>query len=219
MLNTLSLTRLDKLMSKTRKDMAGSKFTMTLKHAMKEFFDIIQDTITTANKQTDQINTLLQTIYRQFNKEHGLNDVKPKLLSMGKYKRDLDRLYQEAEAYRNSTKLTMTEQAFVVKKFFISMVSHARNIFFQAHQDVESWGKSAMAPLVVRIKEHKNQMEKRLESLRKINESRDTLQNRIQELQKATEKLNTQLADINMLMETLSRPLESFIEQDAARVA
>jgi len=219
MLNTLSLTRLDKLMSKTRKDMAGSKFTMTLKNAMKEFFDIIQDTITTANKQTDQINTLLQTIYRQFNKEHSLNDIKPKLLSMGKYKRDLDRLYQEAEAYRNSTKLTMTEQAFVVKKFFISMVSHARNIFFQAHQDVESWGKNAMAPLVIRIKEHKNQMEKRLESLRKINESRDTLQNRIQELEKATEKLNTQLADINMLMETLSRPLESFIEQNTARVA
>jgi len=219
MLNTLSLTRLDKLMSKTRKDMAGSKFTMSLKHAMKEFFDIIQDTITTANKQTDQINTLLQTIYRQFNKEHGLNDIKPKLLSMGKYKRDLDRLYQEAEAYRNSAKLTMTEQAYVVKKFFISMVSHARNIFFQAHQDVESWGKSAMAPLVIRIKEHKNQMEKRLESLRKINESRDTLQNRIQELEKATEKLNIQLADINMLMETLSRPLESFIEQDTARVA
>lgn len=221
LLSTLSLTRLDKLMSKTRKEMAGSKFTASLKNAMKEFFDIIQETITTANQQTDQINTLLQTIYRQFNKEHGQSsELKPKLLSMGKYKRDLDRLYQEAEGYRNSTKLTMTEQAFVVKKFFISMVSQARNIFFQAHQDIETWGKSAMSPLVARIREHKNQMEKRLESLRKINESRDTLQNRIQELEKIAEKLNAQLADINMLMETLNRPLESFIEQDtAAQVA
>lgn len=219
LLNTLSLTRLDKLMSKTRKEMTGSKFTMTLKGSMKEFFDIIQETMDAAGKQTDQINMLLQTIYRQFNKDHGLTDVKPRLISMSKYKRELDRLYHEAEAYRNSAKLTVTEQAFVVKKFFISMVSHARNILFEAHQDVEAWGKNAMAPLVVRIKEHKNQMEKRLESLRKINESRDTLQNRIQELEKTAEALNVQLADINLLMETLNRPLESFMEQDTAQVA
>lgn len=219
LLGTLSLTRLDKLMSRTRKQMSGSKFTMTLKGSMKEFFDIIQETMQSASKQTDQINMLLQTIYRQFNEEHGLSDVKPRLISMSKYKRELDRLYHEAEAYRNSAKLTVTEQAFVVKKFFISMVSHARNILFQAHQDVEAWGKSAMAPLVVRIKEHKNQMEKRLESLRKINESRDTLQNRIQELEKNAELLNTQLSDINQLIETLNRPLESFIDQNTAQVA
>ena len=219
LLNTLSLNRLDKLMSKTRKEMSGSKFTITLKSSMKEFFDIIRETMDTAGKQTDQINMLLQTIYRQFNKDHDMADVKPRLITMGKYKRELERLYLEAEAYRNSAKLTVTEQAFVVKKFFISMVSHARNILFEAHQDVEAWGKNALAPLVVRIKEHKNQMEKRLESLRKINESRDTLQNRIQELEKTTETLKVQLADINQLLETLNRPLDSFIEQDTAQVA
>ncbi|MDY6980972.1 MAG: hypothetical protein SV201_13920, partial [Pseudomonadota bacterium] len=41
---------------------------------------------------SDQINMLLQTIYRQFNKDHGLTDVKPRLISMSKYKRELDRL-------------------------------------------------------------------------------------------------------------------------------
>ena len=106
----------------------------------------------------------------------------------------------------------MTEQSFVVKKFFISMVSHARNTFFQAHQEAESWGKAAMAPLVSRIKEHKHQMEKRLESLRKINESRDTLQNRISELEQNARKLKTQLDDINQLMDTLNKPLDSFIQ-------
>ena len=55
-------------------------------------------------------------------------------------------------------------------------------------------------------------MEKRLESLRKINESRDTLQSRIEDLQKMTQSLNTQLSDINAMMETINRPLEHFIE-------
>ncbi|MCW9025280.1 MAG: dynamin family protein [Gammaproteobacteria bacterium] len=208
LLGQLSLNRLDQLMAKTRQDMAGTWTTGGLKKAMKEFFDIIHDTIEAANKQSHQVNTLIQTIYQQFQQQHGMTDAKPKLFSMGKYKRDLERLYHEAEAYRNSPVTTMTEQSFVVKKFFISMVSHARNTFFQAHQDASSWGKAAMAPLVTRIKEHKSQMEKRLESLRKINESRDTLQSKITELEHHTVKLHSQLKDLNQLMETMSTPLD-----------
>ena len=99
------------------------------------------------------------------------------------------------------------------------MVSHARNTFFNAHQEAEAWGKAAMAPLIARIKEHKDQMEKRLESLRKINESRDTLQSRIAELERTTQALNVQLEDLNALMQTLNQPLDSFINGDQVRVA
>lgn len=214
LLTQLSLTKLDQLMSKTREKMTGTWTTAGLKGSMKEFFDITTQIIKEASALTDQTNTLLQTIYREFHKEHGLTETKPKFFSMAKYKRDLERLYHEAEAYRKSPVTTMTEQSFVVKKFFISMVSHARNTFFQAHQEAEAWGKSAMAPLVSRIKEHKHQMEKRLESLRKINESRDTLQNRIDELQDAAKKLHKQHSDITQLMETLNKPLDSFIQPE-----
>ena len=219
LLSTLSLNELDQLMTQTRKDMAGTWTTVGLKNGMKEFFDVIANTIKEASGQTDKANMLVQGIYRKFNAEHGLGDTKPKLFSMSKYKRHMERLYHEAEAYRKSPVTTMTEQSFVIKKFFISMVSHARNTFFNAHQEAESWGKAAMAPLVARIKEHKDQMEKRLESLRKINESRDTLQARIAELGSATETLNSQLADLNTLMETLNQPLDSFIDRDQAQVA
>lgn len=219
LLGTLSLNELDQLMSRTRKDMADTWTTVGLKNGMKEFFDVISNTIKEASAQTDKLNMLVQGIYRKFNAEHGLGDTKPRLFSMSKYKRNMERLYQEAEAYRKSPVTTMTEQSFVVKKFFISMVSHARNSFFNAHQEAESWGKAAMAPLVARIKEHKEQMEKRLESLRKINESRDTLQARIGELESAAEMLNQQLADLNTLMETLNQPLDNFIKTAQAQVA
>ncbi|MEJ2360573.1 MAG: dynamin family protein [Gammaproteobacteria bacterium] len=219
LLSTLSLNELDQLMSQTRKDMADTWTTVGLKNGMKQFFDVIANTIKEASSQTDKANMLVQGIYRKFNAEHGLGDTKPKLFSMSKYKRHMERLYHEAEAYRKSPVTTMTEQSFVIKKFFISMVSHARNTFFNAHQEAESWGKAAMAPLIARIKEHKDQMEKRLESLRKINESRDTLQARISELENAAEQLNSQLADLNTLMQTLNQPLDSFIDRDQAQVA
>ncbi|HEB55272.1 MAG TPA: hypothetical protein ENI98_02995 [Gammaproteobacteria bacterium] len=208
LLGQLSLTRLDQLMARTRKEMAGTWTTMGLKSNMKEFFDMITDSINQADKQAEQVNMLIQTIYQQFQKQHGLANTRPRLFSLARYKRDLERLYHEAEAYRKSPVTTMTEQSFVVKKFFISMVSHARNTFFQAHQDASSWGKAAMAPLVARIKDHKSQMEKRLDSLRKINESRDTLKSRISELEEAAGKLDIQLNELNKLMKTLMRPLE-----------
>jgi len=215
LLQILDLNQLDALMAKTRKDMSGSWTTAGIKNGMKAFFEIIATTITSASQQSDDVNILLQTIYRTFNKQHDLEDVKPRLFSIGKYKRDLDRLYNDAEAYRSSPKLAATEQAFVVKKFFISMVSHARNTFFQAHQEVEAWGKAGMAPLVSRIKEHRNQMEKRLESLRKINESRDTLQSRITELESNAKALKVQLNDLNQLIATLTKPLEQFVDKKA----
>jgi len=218
LLGILSLNELDALMSKTRKTMADTWTTVGLKNSMKAFFDVIDNLSLIASARTDKINMLMQGIYRKFNAEHGLGDTKPKLFSMSKYKRNMERLYHEADAYRKSPVTTMTEQSFVIKKFFISMVSHARNSFFNAHQEAEAWGKAAMAPLVGRIKEHKDQMEKRLESLRKINESRDTLQSRVAELERSAEVLNTQLADLNMLMDTLNQPLDNFI-QDQAQVA
>lgn len=215
LLGVLSLSDLDQLMSETRKGMSKTWTTVGLKNAMKKFFDVINDTIKRASAQSDKLNMQIQTIYRNFNAEHGLGDTKPKMFSMNKYKRNMERLYHEADAYRKSPVTTMTEQSFVIKKFFISMVSHARNSFFNAHQEAESWGKAAMAPLVGRIKEHKDQMEKRLESLRKINESRDTLKARIKELENATENLNQQLVDLNLLLTTLNQPLEKFVDKQA----
>ncbi len=219
LLSILSLNELDQLMSKTRKTMADTWTTVGLKNSMKAFFEVITNTIKAASERTDKSNMLIQGIYRKFNAEHNLGNSKPKLFSMSKYKRHMERLYLEADAYRKSPVTTMTEQSFVIKKFFISMVSHARNTFFNAHHEAEAWGKAAMSPLVARIKEHKDQMEKRLESLRKINESRDTLQSRVAELERSAETLNSQLADLNLLMDTLNQPLDNFINNDNAQVA
>ncbi len=216
LLHLLSLTELDRLVSKTRKDMTDSWTTHGLKGGMKVFFEGVAETMVQSSKQADQLNMLVQTIHKKFREEHALGDVRPKLFNMGKYRRELARLQQEAEAYRNSPKSTMSEQSFVIKRFFISMASHARNVFFNANQDAEAWGKAALRPLVAQIKEHKAQMEKRLESLRRINESRDTLQARIAELETSICGLRTQLEDVERLIQTINQPLSAFLDGEAA---
>lgn len=213
LLSLLSIAEFDKHVTETRKNMTDSWTTHGMKVGMKAFFEGVTNTMGQVAKQVNQMNMLVQTIYRQFHQEHGITEIKPKLFSITRYNRDLERLYREAEAYRTSPVTTMTEQSFVIKKFFISMVSHARNVIFNAYHEAEAWGKSALAPLVSQIKEHKDQIEKRLESLRKINESRDTLQARITELDTTCKSLARQLSDITALLEIINKPLDAFVRE------
>jgi len=101
----------------------------------------------------------------------------------------------------------MTEQSFVVKKFFVSMVSHARNIFFRANQDAEDWAGSVMRPLAARIKERKQQLEKRLANLQKIKNSREKLAENIALLEAQSEDLMQQLDTINDILKAINTPL------------
>lgn len=207
LMELLDLNRLDTLVAKTRDRMTGSWTTHGMKDGMKMFFDGISAMLTEVAEYSEQMNRLVTTVYHTFHQEHGIADIKPALYSTAEYVKEMEKLQAEAEVFRSSPVTTMMEQSYVVKKFFISLVSHARNIFFKAHRDAESWNKAVMSPLVKQIKEHKEQMEKRLENLRKINESRDTLQSRIEELEKSAVVLKKQVEEVRAILNLINRPI------------
>jgi hypothetical protein len=182
MLDTLSMEALDRLINKTRDTMTHSWTTAGLKRGMETFFEGARDSMDQVTTQSEQTRMLIRATYKKFHEEHGLPQIMPKQFSTARFSSDLERLYQEAENFRRSPVLTVTEQSFVIKKFFISLVSHTRSLFYKANQDANAWLKEVMNPLVRQIKEHKATMEKRLETLRRISESRDTLDARIKEL-------------------------------------
>jgi len=202
----LDLNAVDKLVASTRKSMSGSWTTLGMKKGMKVFFDDMASTMESASTQAMQCHKLVRAIYHKFHKEHGFRDVKPKLFTTNRFQRELDLLYREAELFRKSPVTTMTEQSFVVKKFFISMVSKARNIFFNANQEANRWAKEIINPLKAQIKEHKLDIEKRLLTLRKISQSRDTLEARIAELENTLKDLEQQISAINLMLEVVKRP-------------
>ena len=206
-LETLSMEALDKLISKTRDAMVGSWTTAGMKKGMETFFDGSKHTMDQVSWQADKSNELVQAVYMRFREEHDLKDIKPILFSTKKYNAQIVRLYKEAESFRNSSKMTMTEQSFVVKKFFVSLVSHARNIFFQARQDAEIWAKSVMTPLATRIKDRKKQLDAHLESLKKIKSSREKLEDKIQELETMSNDLEDQINTIDNLLKAIYTPL------------
>lgn len=209
MLDTLSLEAIDKLIANTRNSMAGSWTTGGLKKGMRGFFDGARAAMEQAAEQAEHTRRLVMAIYKKFHDEHNLPELTPRMFSVQEHQDQLAELFEEAEQFRKSPVTTMTEQSFVIKKFFINLVSRARNVFFKANQDADSWLKEVMNPLVSQIREHKHMMERRLQTLRKINESRDVLDAKIRELEGEESELVEKLKRLESIRQRLHKPLPS----------
>jgi hypothetical protein len=207
MLGALSMDSLDRLINRTREDMTGAWTTGGMKRGMETYFDGVRDIMERVNGHAEQTRMLIRATYRKFHEEHGLPQLTPKQFSTAGISSEVERLCREAEAFRRSPVTTMTEQSIVIKKFFISLVSHTRSLFFKANQDANAWLKEVMNPLVRQIKEHKTSMEKRLDTLRRISESRDTLEIRLKELDISQREIKSQLDALKQLHNSLHAPL------------
>jgi hypothetical protein len=207
MLEALSMDTLDRLINHTRENMMHSWTTAGMKRGMETFFDGARDNMEQVSSHAEQTRMLIRATYRKFHEQHGLPQIMPKQFSVLPYSSELERLYQEAEAFRRSPITTMAQQSFVIKKFFISLVSHTRSLFYKANQDADTWLKEVMTPLVRQIKEHKTIMERRLETLRRISESRDTLDARIKELNGIFDDNEKQLNTLQQIQQAINAPL------------
>lgn len=214
LIEALGLDSLDQMIAKTRTDMVDSWTTHGLRSGMKGFFESARDAMTQVNYQAEKSNGIVQSIYDRFRDEHGFTDLNPTLFTTARYSRELDQLYKKAGEFRESSVTAMTEQSFVVKKFIVSMVSHARNIFFRANQDAEDWAGSVMRPLAARIKERKIQLEKRLANLQKIKNSREKLSDNMADLEKQGDELMAQLETINNILGHINTPLAPLQDAD-----
>ncbi len=215
MLSALSVESLDILTNTTRRDMMGSWTTLGLKKGIQTFFNGTQEIMHQVLEHSEQARRLVCAIYKKFHSEHGLPAIEPKSFAMDRFKRRMDQLYDEADHFRKSPITTMTEQSFVVKRFFISLVSQARNVFFKANQASEAWLREVMNPLVRQIKDHKTMMESRIKTLRKISESRDTLDAKIQQLETREAELRKQVQFLDETVNNLHAPTQTAVEDKA----
>ncbi len=178
-----------------------------LKVGMKSLLDGVLEAMEKANKQSQQIRALVQAIYNKFHADHGLARITPEPLSLAPFRNRLQQLYAEAEAYRNSPVMVMTEQHFVVKKFFITMVSRTRELFGEANTACKTWSKAVMAPILAQVREHKIMMDQRLANLKRVHENLDNLSDRIAELEASKQNLENQLLVIRNMLRKLDQPL------------
>ena len=78
----------------------------------------------------------------------------------------------------------------------------------EAHKDALTWSNSVLTPLMHQIKDHKKQIESRLQMLRKINESKGSIEENIANLESELEPLKRQRQELATIIKAMK--LEKF---------
>jgi len=207
LLNHLSMNGFDELINKTRREMKDSWTTHGLRDGMVTFFKGATDTMSKVNKQALQIKGLVDAIYHKFHAEHGLLKIKPMRFSLDSYTIELQRLYDEDEAFRKSPVTLIYEQHFVIKRFFITLVSRARVVFADCNANAKVWSNAIMTPVLSQIREHKTLLGKRLDNLKKVQENLSGMGERVHELEGAKQELLKQQNVIQTMLKKINQPL------------
>ncbi len=204
MLGAIDINALDLAIQKTRDDMSDSWTTAGMKQGMSNFFDGVRDAMQIFARQSDETHRLVSDVYRRFREEYELHATPPEPFPVERFTSELDRLFQRCEEFRDSPMTTMTEQSFVVKKFFITLVSHARNTIAETNREAEIWLREMVNPLVAQIQERRNQIEQHMRTLSKIRESRQNLVLQLRRLEAQKQSLTEQIESLDSLRQVMS---------------
>ncbi len=215
----LNVKNLDKVIAATKKDMRTSMTTGGLKTSMQNFFDHTTRTMNEVSKQSQEIKDLMEGVYKKFQEEHGLTNIKPGAFSVMRYLREIKRLQEKHIQFVKSLSLFMTEQKSLTDKFFESSVAKVRAIFKAANKDADNWLKTIMSPMEAQVREHQIQLRRRLESIKRIHQASDTLEDRLKELEHIRDGIREQESGLEKRVRQIVLSLDAETEKSAKKRA
>ncbi|MCK9634882.1 MAG: dynamin family protein [Methylobacter tundripaludum] len=183
LIDSFAKEKVDEIIKTTKHDMAKSLTTYGMKQNIRKLFDELRDLLQDSVDSSNETRRLVKAIHKKFKDEYGFKEIEPQLFSIKQYQIELEQIFDEGEAFRSSAKTTMSEQSIVINKLYSTLIAKARNILKQAHADATTWSNGVLTPLMHQIKDHKKQIEGRLQMLRKINESKDGILENIASLE------------------------------------
>ncbi|HEY8219178.1 MAG TPA: dynamin family protein [Methylobacter sp.] len=209
LIDSFAKEKVDSIIKATKKDMEKSLTTYGMKQNIRKLFDDLRDLLQDSVDITNETRRLVKAIHKKFKDEYGFKEIEPQLFSIKQYQIELERIFDEGEEFRSSAKTTMSEQSIVINKLYSTLIARARNILRQAHADATTWSNGVLTPLMHQIKDHKKQIEGRLQMLRKINESKGSIIENIASLEAELEPLKRQRDELAIIIKAMHLDVES----------
>lgn len=204
----LSPQNLEMVIAETKKDMGISLTTGGLRTCMMKFFTNVTGTLEQAAKQSVEIQDLMEGVYKKFQQEHGLANIKPRKFSTSKYQREIRRLIERHDHFIRGLSMVMTEQMVLTRRFYDSVVAKIKLTYERANSDAREWLRTIMSPMESQIREHQVQLRRRLESIHRIHKASDTLDDRLAELRHVRDGITGQKRQMQALIDEIEVALE-----------
>lgn len=208
LIDSFAKEKIDAIIKTTKHDMAKSLTTYGMKQNIRKLFDELRDLLQESVEITNETRRLVKAIHKKFKEEYGFKEIEPQLFSIKQYQIELEQIFDEGEAFRTSARTTMSEQSIVINRLYSTLIAKARNILRQAHADATTWSNSVLTPLMHQIRDHKKQIEGRLQMLRKINESKGSIAENIVSLESELEPLKRQRDELTVIINALRTDID-----------
>jgi hypothetical protein len=212
LIESFAKEKIEIIIHETKAEMSKSLTTFGMKKSISKLFDDLRDLLQDSIDITNETRRLVKAIHKKFHDEYGFKEIEPKLFSIKQYQDELESIFADGEAFRTSAKTTMTEQSVVVNKLYSTLIAKARNILKQAYKDALTWSNGVLVPLMHQIKDHKKQIESRLQMLKKINESKGSVAENIAHLRSELEPLKQQRKELAFIIKEMR--IDAFQEKE-----
>lgn len=175
----LSSKNIDFMIGASRISMQETWNTFGLKRGMADFFDQAENRLSEVNSGAVKLSELVDRIYEEFKTRHNLEMNVPPEFDIEPFIEDFMHLRMDGEQFRDSMMLVVTEQHYVIKRFFITMASRARRILDETNYALRAWSKAILQPISTQIEEHKEQIGRRLSNIEKLKTNHNNLEQRV----------------------------------------
>jgi len=213
LINNLSIERLDEILDKAHGSIKGSWTTAGLSRGMQQLIRQTAHQYKHIHKHAKQVKGLVDAAYIRFHVKHGFERRHAPELNIDQYMESIRALAQRSEAFCRDPINIMTEKHFLIRKFFLSVAGEARITFERTRVECEAWLRNVLTPLITQINDHKAQIERRLDNVKKIHDNIDSLQDRLTELETLQAALTKQLRVLEGILTKLQRPLDAALAQ------
>ena len=201
LLDVFNPTKLDVLCAHSLQAINDSWTTPGLTRGMRELIRLVGDEFKAVNLAGDDILRLMEGVYNTFHVRFKFDKMDFPPLDFEGPRNKLQILIYETEQFcKDPINIVMTEKRFMVRRFWRMLIDSARKIFNEARTDTERWLAAVPLPLETRIRDHKAQLQSRLDSLAKINERGGAITEEVNKLQAQRKEIQGQVEMITALI-------------------
>ena len=193
LMDMLNAQKLDQALAKSAQSIEDSWTTITLQRGMNSLVKDMNEDFEKVFAASEDVKKLMQGVYNTFIEKFGFQKMKIPSLDLDPHRTKLQLLVMQTEAFvKDPVNVVVKEKHFVVKNFYATLVKAARANFTDAKNQAERWMQAVTLPLEVQIKDHKAQLQSRLDNLAKINEKTTSINEQMAILKAAEADLRKQ---------------------------
>jgi len=197
LLERLSEDALHVMLEDARVAMGDSWTTKGLIKAMRGLSEEAIQRFGQAEKLSVAMQQYLLGACERFHREHGLPRMAVPVLDLTSYRLRMDKLMQETQGFCSDPGNLLVEKHFMIRRFYNEVAAETRKTFELSGKEAKRWLSIALDPVVQRIREYKQMLDDRLETMRKITDNVGGVQEQMGLVKAGIDKLRKQKAELD----------------------